>query len=58
MVIAMIAMGMMQVPIDQIVNVVPVGYGLMPTAFGVFVSSVMPGALMIGGASIRIHLIY
>ncbi len=41
MVVAVIPMGMMQVPIDQVIDVIAVGYGRMPTPRAVNVVFIM-----------------
>src|SRR5262249_1933690 len=47
-------MGMMQMPIDQIVDVVPVRHNLMPPSRAVPGRRVMPAALVLRRAPVRI----
>ena len=54
MVIAVVAMDMVQVPVDQIVHMVAVGDGFVPTARPMHVIGVMASALVCRRASIRV----
>jgi len=45
---------MMQMPIDEIVNMVPVGHSLMSTARTVYVIGRMAGATMSTGTRLRV----
>lgn len=56
MTIAVTTMGMMQVPVHKIVNVVTVWHKFMSTGSTVSVSMIVPVAAMIGRASIRIDI--
>ncbi len=50
MIVAVIAMRMMEVITDEIVGVVPVWNGLVPASRTVYVTDFVSGALMIGRA--------
>lgn len=51
----MIAMRMMQVAIDQIVDVIAVGHRLMAAAGAVDMARFVPGAVVVGGAGIGVR---
>jgi hypothetical protein len=50
----MAAMGMMQVALDQVIDMVAVRHGLMAAARTVFVASLMAAAIMVRGAGVGI----
>jgi hypothetical protein len=50
----MVAVGVVQVAIDQIVDVIAVGDGFVAAALSMDVSSIMSAALMVGGAAVRV----
>ena len=52
----MIAMRMVQVPVDQLVDVIPMRYRLMPATGAMDVTGLVPCALVVGRAAIRIAL--
>ena len=52
----MIAMGVMQMPVDQIVDMIPVRNRLMPTARAMLMPWFVPVALVLRGADISILL--
>lgn len=54
MVVAVLAVRMMQAAIDQIVDMVSMRYGLMAAASTMHMRSVMTGRRLIGGTAIRI----
>lgn len=54
MIIAMVAMRMMQMPVHQIVDMVAVRYGLMPTPRSMHMPGLVSGAAMIRRAAIGI----
>ncbi|MFJ1254873.1 hypothetical protein [Cupriavidus sp. CuC1] len=58
MVVAMIAMGMVQVTSDEIVNMVSMRYGLVPTAGSVHVIGTMGTAIVVWRAPVRVGLAY
>ena len=51
----MIAMGMMQVAVDQVVKVIAVGNALMCTTWAMYMSPVMSTALVTRRTSLRIR---
>ncbi len=51
----MIAVGVMQMSIDEIVDVIPMRHRLMPAPRPVHMSGRMPGALMLRRACIRVR---
>jgi len=53
-VVAMIAMRMMQVAVDQIVQVIAMRHGVVPASRTVHVPRLVPTALVIGRAAIRV----
>ena len=54
MIIAVIAVRMMQMAVDEIVDVVTMWDCLMAAAGSMNVGSIMSGAAMVGGATIRV----
>ncbi|MEJ1118153.1 hypothetical protein V9K92_06705 [Phyllobacterium sp. CCNWLW109] len=58
MIIAMIAMWMMQMPIHEIINMIPVGYGLVAAARTMHMVSIVARAMMFRCAAIRISSAY
>jgi hypothetical protein len=54
MIVAMVAMGMMQVPVDQIVDVVTMRDGRMPAVGAMHVLRVVAAAFMVGRTGVRI----
>jgi hypothetical protein len=54
MIVAMVAVGMMQMPVDQIVDMIPMRHGLMPAPGPVNMSGRMSGTLMLRRAHIRV----
>ena len=50
MVITVVAVGMVQVPINQIIDMVTMGDGFVAASGSVHMGSIVPGALMRGGA--------
>jgi len=54
MVVAMIAVGMMKMSIDEIVDVISMRHSLMPAPRPMHVSGRMPGALMLRRADVRV----
>lgn len=52
----MVSMCVMQVTFDQVVHMITVRYRLVPASLTVFMFGVMPGAIMIRGASDRVHI--
>ena len=57
MVIAVVAVGMMEVPIDEVIHVVTVRDGLMPAVRPMNMAALMPVAAVVGGAVRWIHLV-
>ena len=51
-------MGMMQVPIHQVVDVIPVGYSLMTAVHAVSVGLIMTGTFVAWRAFLRIFQVY
>ena len=58
MIVAVGAMGMMQVPIHQVVDVIPVGYSLMTAVHAVSVGLIMTGTFVAWRAFLRIFQVY
>ena len=58
MVVAMVAVRVMQMPVDEVVHVVPVGHGFMPTVGSMHVVTGMGAALVFGGAVRWIGCVY
>lgn len=56
MVVAVVPVGVMEVPVDEVVDVVAVGHGLVSTAGAVDVTVLVPGAAVCGGAGGRVAL--
>ena len=56
-IVAMLAMGVMEMPIDQVIDVIPVGHGLVATIGAMDVGSIMATAGMIGCALLRVGLV-
>lgn len=54
MVVTMIAMGMMQVVVDEIINVIAVGYRLVSAIGAVDVSGIVTAAIMARRAALRV----
>jgi hypothetical protein len=54
MVIAMIAMRVMQVAVDQVIDVIAVGHGLVSAAWAMHVTGLMTSAAVCGCAGGRI----
>ena len=54
MIVTVITMRMMQVAIDEVIDVITVGYCLVPTARAVLMARFMASAMMIGRASIGV----
>jgi len=52
----MVAVGVMQVPVDQIVDVVAVGHLLMPAAGAVHVVGRVRAAAVVGRAAVRVDV--
>jgi hypothetical protein len=57
-IVTVVAVRMMQVPGDQIIDVVTVRYCLVPAIGPMFVPCMMTGTMMIGRASVRISGTY
>ena len=55
MIVAVAAMGMVQVAIHQVIDVIPVGYCLMAAVRAVNVRLIMPGTVVARCAFLRIH---
>lgn len=55
MIITVVAMGMMQVPVNQVIHMVAVRNLLMPASGAVDMASIMPGTSVIRGALDRIR---
>jgi len=55
MVVAMIAVGMVQVTLHEVIDVIAVGHRLVAAAWAVTVSLGMPSARMVGRAGVRVH---
>jgi hypothetical protein len=55
-IIAVIPVGMMQVAVDQVVDVVPMRHCLVPTSWAVHMRTVMSPALVLGCAPFIYHL--
>jgi hypothetical protein len=53
-IVTVITMRMMQVAIDEVIDVITVGYCLVPTARAVLMARFMACAMMIGRASIGV----
>lgn len=53
-IVAVVAVGMMQVSIDQIVDMISVGHRLVTAIRSMAVSRVMPAAAMLGRTAIRV----
>lgn len=56
MVVAVVPVGVMEVPVDEVVDVVAVGHGLVSAAGAVDVTVLVPGAAVCGGAGGRVAL--
>jgi hypothetical protein len=56
--VAVVAVGMMEVPLDEIVYVVAMRHGLVPAARAVGVAALMTGAVMLRRAGVRVRLRY
>ena len=54
MIVAVVAVGMMKVPVDQVVDVIAVGNGRMTAIRAMFVPLVVFAAIMLGSALGRI----
>ena len=54
MIVTVITMRMMQVTIHEVIDVITVGYCLVPTARAVLMPRFMAGATMIGRAPVRV----
>lgn len=57
MVVAVIAMGMMQMPIDEVIHVIAMGYLLVPAARTMHVSGFVAAAFVFWGACVRVGLV-
>jgi hypothetical protein len=53
-IVAVVTVGMMQVAVDEIIDVVTVGYRFVPATGAVLMAGLMTGAVMIRCTSIRI----
>jgi hypothetical protein len=58
MIVAVGAMGVMQVPTYQIIKVVPMRCAFMPALWAVNMFSFVPFAFMVGRAGVRVGAIY
>ena len=54
MIVTVIAMGMMQVTVNEIINVITMGHRLVPATRAVFMTSLMAATVVIGRAPIGI----
>ena len=54
MVVAVVTVGVMEMPIDDVVDVVPMGYGFVATAWAVDMIWIVAGALVIRCAGIGV----
>jgi hypothetical protein len=54
MVVAVISMGVVQVAVDQVIDVIAMGHRLMATAGTVHMVGVMPLALVVRGTAVRV----
>lgn len=54
MVVTMIAVGMVQVALDEIIDMVAVGHRLVPAIGAVFVRDLVTAAIMVGCAALRV----
>lgn len=52
----MVAVGVMQVPVDQVVDVIAVGHRLMPAARAVHVVGRVRAAAVVGRAAVRVDV--
>ena len=52
MVVAVIAMGMVQMPVDEVIHVIAMGYRFVPTTGSVHVTSFVTAAFVFGGARV------
>jgi hypothetical protein len=46
----------MKMPRNQVIKMIAVGYGFMPTVGTVYMIAIMVGAVMIRGANIRVSI--
>jgi len=58
MVIAMIAMGVVQVAVDQVVDMVAMGHRFVAAAVAVNMAGLVAGAVMLWGAGVGVGLVY
>jgi hypothetical protein len=54
MIVTMIAVGMVQVALDEIIDMVAMGYGLVPTIGAMFVRDSVTTAIVVGCAALRV----
>jgi hypothetical protein len=54
MIVTMIAVGMVQVALDEIIDMVAMGYGLVPTIGAMFVRDCVTTAIVVGCAALRV----
>jgi len=58
MVVAVSTMGMVEVPTNHIINVVPVRCAFMPALCAVSVFTIVSAAFMVGGAAVWVGATY
>jgi hypothetical protein len=58
MIIAMIAMGVVQVAVDQVVDMIAMGHGFVAAAVTVNMVDVVTGAVVLWGAGVGVGLVY
>lgn len=56
MVVAVIAMGMVQMPVDEVIHVIAMGYRFVPTPGSVHVTGSVPAAFVFGGACVCVRV--
>jgi len=54
MIVAMVAVRVMKMPVDQVVHVIPMGHRLMPASRSVHMALVVSAAVMLGCAPVGI----
>lgn len=54
MIVTMIAMGMMQVALDEIIDMVAVGHRLVPAIGAMYVRGLVTAAIVVGRAALRV----
>jgi len=57
-VIAVVAMGMVQMTVHQVVHVIAMRHGLVAAAWAMHVVGGVPGALVLGRAALRVCAAY